>query len=86
MNYVYLLRCADQTLYCGWTTDLSRRVNTHNKARGAKYTRSRLPVELVYYEKYEDKTEALRRERAIKKLSREEKLILVERTKKKIQS
>ena len=79
MNYVYLLRCSDNSIYCGWTTDLNARLAAHNSGHGAKYTRSRLPVELVYYEEYEDKTEALSREWHIKRLSREEKLRLIER-------
>ena len=78
MNYVYLLRCADGTLYCGWTSDLSRRLQAHNSGSGAKYTRSRLPVELVYYEEYKDRTEARRREAGIKKMTREEKRKLIE--------
>lgn len=77
MNYVYLLRCADGTLYCGWTTDLSARIRTHNSGNGAKYTRSRLPVELVYSEVYEDRHEALSREWHIKRLPREAKLALI---------
>ena len=76
-NYVYLLRCADGTLYCGWTTDLRRRVRTHNSGRGAKYTRSRLPAELVYWERCDDRAAALRREWQIKQLSREEKIRLI---------
>ena len=79
MNYVYLLRCSDNSIYCGWTTDLNARLAAHNSGHGAKYTRSRLPVELVYYEKYENKTEALSREWHIKRLSREEKLRLIEK-------
>ena len=79
MNYVYLLRCSDNSIYCGWTTDLNARLAAHNSGHGAKYTRSRLPVELVYYEEYEDKTEALSREWHIKRLSREEKLRLIEK-------
>ena len=79
VNYVYLLRCSDNSIYCGWTTDLNARLAAHNSGHGAKYTRSRLPVELVYYEKYEDKTEALSREWHIKRLSREEKLQLIEK-------
>ena len=55
MNYVYLLKCGDGSLYCGWTTDLEARVEQHALGRGAKYTRSRLPVKLVWYETYEDK-------------------------------
>ena len=77
MNYVYILRCSDDSLYCGWTTDLDSRIKAHNSGRGAKYTRSRLPVELVYYEEFEDKHDALSREWHIKKLSRSEKLELV---------
>ena len=55
MNYVYILKCADDTLYCGWTTDPDARLRAHNSGRGAKYTRSRLPVEMVYLEEFEDK-------------------------------
>ena len=76
MHYVYVLRCADDTLYTGWTTDLEKRVQTHNEKRGAKYTRSRTPVTLFYYEEFETKGEALKREAAIKKLPRSEKLKL----------
>ena len=49
-NYTYILKCADETLYCGWTNDLEKRLEAHNSGKGAKYTRSRLPVELIYYE------------------------------------
>ena len=73
MNYVYLLRCADGSLYCGWTTDPQARLKAHNSGRGAKYTRSRLPVELVHLETYEDRHEALSRECRIKQMSRAEK-------------
>jgi predicted O-methyltransferase len=78
MNYVYILRCADGSLYTGWTNDLKKRVKTHNAGKGAKYTKTRLPVELVYYEEYEEKGEALSRELSIKKLKKtaKEKLIL----------
>ncbi len=77
MNYVYILRCADGSLYTGWTNDLEKRVKTHSAGKGAKYTKARLPVELVYYEKFEQKGEALSREISIKKLkkSAKEKLI-----------
>ncbi len=78
MNYVYLLRCADDTLYCGWTTDLEHRIRVHNSGRGAKYTRSRLPVRLVYFEEFEDRKDALSREWHLKRLSRTEKLRLAE--------
>jgi len=76
LNYVYILRCADGTLYCGWTTDLEARLATHNSGKGAKYTRSRRPVELVYSEAYDDRHDALSREWHIKRMSREEKLEL----------
>lgn len=68
--YVYMVRCRDGSLYTGWTTDVERRVAAHNAGQGAKYTRSRLPVALVYWEAAEDRNAALRREAAIKKLSR----------------
>ena len=76
-HYVYILRCYDGSLYTGWTTDLKQRVKAHNEGKGAKYTRSRRPVELVYHEEFETKSEALKREVAIKRLSREEKLMLI---------
>ena len=69
-----LLRCSDGSLYCGWTTDLKRRLAAHNAGKGAKYTRSRRPVELVYWEELEDKSAAMRRERQVKRLSRKGKL------------
>ena len=77
MNYVYILRCKDDTLYCGWTNDLKKRLASHNAGKGAKYTRSRHPVTLVYFETFETKEEAMRREFAIKQLSRKEKLHLI---------
>lgn len=76
-NYVYILSCADGTLYTGWTNHLEKRVEAHNRGKGAKYTKARLPVKLVYWEVYEDKIEAMRREAAIKKLTRKQKLELV---------
>ncbi len=75
---VYILRCGDGTLYTGCTNDLARRVKTHSAGKGAKYTRARLPVELVYSEPAADKSAALRREAAIKALSRREKLALIQ--------
>ena len=78
MYYVYLLRCGDGTLYAGFTNDLARRLAVHNAGRGAKYTRSRLPVELVYWENFSNKSSALKREYAIKRLSRAEKLSLIQ--------
>ena len=77
MNYTYLLECADQTLYCGWTNDLEKRVKAHNAGQGAKYTKPRRPVTLVYYEEFETKEEAMRREAAVKKLTKKEKLRLI---------
>lgn len=76
--YAYMLRCADETLYSGYTTDLKRRVAAHNSGTGAKYTRSRRPVELVWAEKYSTKHEAMQREAALKKLKRADKLRLLE--------
>ena len=76
-NYTYMLRCRDGSLYTGWTNHLAERVAAHQAGRGAKYTKSRRPVILVYYEEYETKSEALRREAAIKKLSRQEKLRMI---------
>lgn len=77
MNYTYIIRCKDDTLYCGWTNDLKKRLASHNAGKGAKYTRSRHPVTLVYYETYETKEAAMSREFAIKHLSRKEKLKLI---------
>ena len=77
MNYVYILSCSDNTLYTGWTNDLERMINVHSSGKGAKYTRGRLPVKLVYFEKFNDKKLAMKREYAIKRLSREEKLKLI---------
>lgn len=76
-NAVYIVECADGTLYTGWTTDVDRRVQAHNEGKGAKYTRARLPVRLVYCETCADKTTALRREHAIKHMSRAQKLALI---------
>ena len=74
--YTYILRCADGTLYTGWTNDLERRLRAHNAGRGARYTRPRLPVELFYYESSETKEEAMSREAFIKKMPRRAKLLL----------
>lgn len=71
--YTYILECSDGTLYCGWTNNLENRVKTHNSGKGAKYTRSRLPVKLVYFEEYETKQEAMRREYEIKHMRRKDK-------------
>lgn len=76
-HYVYILRCADGTFYTGYTTDPERRTKVHNSGKGAKYTRSRRPVELIYTEEFDDKREAQRREYAIKQLTRTEKVELI---------
>lgn len=78
MNYTYIVRCKDDTLYCGWTNDLEKRIASHNAGTGAKYTRNRAPVELVYYEIFETKEDAMRREYAIKQLTRQQKVKLIE--------
>ena len=78
MNYTYILRCGDGSLYTGWTNHLTKRVADHNAGRGAKYTKAHLTVELVYYEIFEAKEEAMKRECAIKKLSRPQKERLIE--------
>jgi len=75
--FVYILLCADDTFYTGYTDDLDKRLKTHNAKKGAKYTRSRTPLKLVYSEKFGTKSEAMKREKAIKKLSRAEKKKLV---------
>ena len=77
MNFCYMLRCADGSLYTGWTKDLEQRLQTHNAGRGGKYTRSRLPVELVYREEFETKEEAMSREWHIKQMTRAEKERLI---------
>ena len=72
--FVYLLRCADGTLYCGWTTDVSRRLTQHRAGRASRYTRARLPVELAWSKPVGSRSEALREEARIKRLPRSEKL------------
>lgn len=78
-NVTYILRCSDNTLYTGWTNDIARRLEAHNSGQGAKYTRGRTPVELVYLERFDTRQEAMRREAYIKKLSRADKLVLCEK-------
>ena len=75
--YCYILECADRTYYTGWTTDPERRLKQHNQGIAARYTRSRLPVKIVYLEPQPDRTAAMKRERAIKRLSRERKMRLI---------
>lgn len=77
VNYTYILKCADGSLYTGWTNDLVKRVEDHNAGRGAKYTKGRGPVNLMYYEAFPTKEEAMSREYAIKQLTRDEKLKLI---------
>lgn len=76
--YTYILQCSDGTLYCGYTTHPKEREATHNSGTGAKYTRCRLPVKMVYCECSDTKSEALKRECAIKKLTRDKKLALIQ--------
>ena len=78
MYYVYILKCCDGTLYCGYTNDVEKRFETHQSGKGAKYTRGRLPLELVYTEEFETKSEAMKRECEIKKMSREKKMEIIE--------
>ena len=80
--WIYILRCSDGTLYTGSTTDPQRRLAVHQSGKGAKYTRSRLPVEMVYREELLDKSAALQREAAIKQLSRAKKLLLIQSSQK----
>lgn len=76
--FVYLLLCSDETLYCGYTSDIIRRLSEHNRGTGAKYTRSRLPARLVYLETLPDKGSAMKREYVIKQMTRPEKLSLTQ--------
>ncbi|MEE1262914.1 GIY-YIG nuclease family protein [Ruminococcus sp.] len=77
-NYTYILKCSDGSLYCGWTNDLEKRLSAHNAGTASKYTRTRRPVELIYFEEFQTKQEAMSREFRIKKLTRAEKLRLTE--------
>ena len=81
MNYTYIVECADGSLYCGWTNNLEKRIADHNAGKGAKYTKTRLPVKLVYHETFETKEEAMSREWHIKQLRRETKLKLIQNKK-----
>lgn len=73
MNYTYLVRCRDGSYYAGWTNDIEKRLKAHNDGSGAKYTKSRRPVKLSYLERYDTKSEAMKREAALKKLSHRQK-------------
>ncbi len=77
MSYTYILKCSDGSFYTGWTNCLEERLTTHNKGKGARYTKGRLPVVLVYWELCSDRNEAQRREAAIKKLTKGEKEELI---------
>lgn len=77
MPYVYILRCSDDTLYTGYTTDYERRLDEHQQGKASKYTRCRTPVKLVYLEELVSKSEAMKREIQIKNLSRQQKIILI---------
>lgn len=77
MNYTYIVECSDGTLYTGWTNNLEKRLEAHNAGKGAKYTKTRRPVKLVYQEQFETKGEAMSREYHIKQLSRKEKMKLM---------
>ncbi len=78
MNYTYILKCKDGTFYTGWTNNLEKRVKDHNEGKGAKYTKARRPVELVYYEAFPTKEEAMSREYAIKQMKKSEKEALIQ--------
>ncbi|MBC5689169.1 GIY-YIG nuclease family protein [Mediterraneibacter sp. NSJ-55] len=79
MNYTYIVKCKDGSLYTGWTNNLEKRIRDHNEGKGAKYTKSRRPVVLAYYEEFQTKEEAMRREYVIKKMGRKEKEKLLEK-------
>jgi len=81
MNYTYIVKCSDGSLYTGWTNNLEKRIKDHNAGRGAKYTKTRRPVVLVYKEEFPTKQEAMKREWEIKRLSRKEKLSMIENSK-----
>ena len=81
LAFIYLLRCADGTLYTGWTYDLSKRVHAHQTGRGARYTRTRRPIRLIYSEQLPSRREAMRREIVLKRWSRTRKLALVKTAK-----
>jgi putative endonuclease len=75
--YVYIVKCNDESLYTGWTNNIEKRIKMHNSGQASKYTRARLPVKLVYLENLGNKSLALRREAAIKKMTRKEKIVLI---------
>lgn len=77
MHYIYMIECSDGSLYTGYTNDLEKRIKTHNDKKGAKYTRGRTPVILKYYEEFDNKVDAMKRESQIKKMRKEKKLKLL---------
>ena len=77
-NYTYMLECSDKSLYTGWTNDLPNRIKKHQQGKGGHYTHAKRPVKLVYFEEFETKQEAMRRECAIKNLKRKEKEALIQ--------
>ena len=79
MNYTYMVMCKDETIYTGWTNNLEKRIKAHNEGKGAKYTKSRRPVTLVYYEEYLTKEEAMNREFELKQKTRAQKLKIIEK-------
>lgn len=78
-HFVYIVECRDNSLYTGWTTHLEQRIKAHNDGKGAKYTKSRSPVVLRYFEEFDDKGTALKRECEIKKMKRTDKLLLIDK-------
>lgn len=78
MCYVYILECSDKTLYTGWTNNLKKRIETHLQGKASKYTRCRLPVKLVYFEEYDDRISAQKREYEIKQMTKYKKIQLIE--------
>ncbi|SDK13521.1 GIY-YIG nuclease family protein [Natronincola ferrireducens] len=84
MAYTYILECNDSTFYIGWTTDLENRVKVHNEGKGARYTRGRRPVKLLYWESHDNRSEAQKREAALRRLNRREKEELINKFTKKL--
>ena len=76
MNYAYLVRCSDNSFYAGWTNNIEKRIKAHNDGTGAKYTKSRRPVTLAYLEKFDTRSEAMKREAALKKMTHDQKEVL----------
>ncbi len=82
MHYIYIIECSDKTLYTGYTNDLEKRIKVHNEKKGAKYTRGRTPVLLKYFEEFDNKVDAMKRECEIKELPKEKKIMLININKK----